>query len=296
MEYQWNKTTTKTETLQAFLKAEGISSRTLKKIRQGQGKIFWNNQLVKGNLKVNKLGTVRLQMIPEHVDPSVFQSKLPINIIMEDDYFVAINKSPNLSSVPGPNDQQNTLANRVLGYAQRQQHPYVPHILTRLDFDTSGLVLFAKSNFIQSMLQEQISNHTLKKIYYALVSGHLTQQHAMIDLPLEKESFESARRVVRESGKFAQTEYWVEQEFADATLVKVQLHTGRTHQIRAHFAALNHPLVGDQLYGGPTKLIQRQMLHAYQLELINPFTKQKQKFVAPLANDFQKVIEMLKQN
>lgn len=297
MKYVLKKQDNQVENVQNFLKNQGISGRTLKKIRQGQGQIFLDHtKAVTMRTKITKDAEITLEIQPEKVDPNVFQSSLPFEIVEEDDYFLAVNKPANLTSVPGPNDSKNTLTNRVLGYGQRQVKPYVPHILTRLDYDTSGLVLFAKSNFIQSMLQQQISQHTMKKIYYALISGHLDKKHGIIDYPLAKESFESPRRVVDQNGKTAKTEYWVINEYDDASLLKVRLHTGRTHQIRAHFAALGHPLIGDKLYGGDTTLLKRQALHAYQLTLNDPFTKQSQIFTAPIATDLKKVIDLLDKN
>ena len=246
--------------------------------------------------KINGEATLILDLKPEQPDPNVAQSTLPIEIITEDQHFLALNKDAQTTSVPGPANSTTTLVNRALGYAQTQSQPYVPHILTRLDFDTSGVVLFAKSNFIQSMVQDQITNHTMKKEYLAVVSGRLPNDHGMIDLPLKKESYESARRIVASDGKPSQTEYWVQERFEDATMIKVRLHTGRTHQIRAHFAHLGFPLIGDELYGGPTQLIHRQMLHAAHLELVNPFTDQPESFNASLPDDFQDALIHLRKN
>lgn len=296
MQITWEKKDSTQMKISDFLRSKQISGRTLKKIRQGQGQILINGCKANQNQKIKK-ARVTLNLFPEKTDPNVFQSDLPIDIIAENDYFLAVNKPGNLSSVPGPKNQQTTLANRALGYGQKQKEVFVPHILTRLDYDTSGVVLFAKSNFVQSMIQEQITNHTMKKEYIALVEGFLPpNEHKIIDLPLEKESFESAKRVVKPTGKTAQTEYWVVQSNLQKSLVKIQLHTGRTHQIRAHFAYLGHPLVGDQLYGGSTDFIQRQMLHAYQVSLFNPFTAELQTFKAKMPSDFRTVLNELKFN
>lgn len=296
MQYFIHKTDSKKEAAGKILRQNGISGRTLKKIRQGAGRILYQKKVITERTKINGEATLILDLKPEQPDPNVAQSTLPIEIITEDQHFLALNKDAQTTSVPGPANSTTTLANRALGYAQTQSQPYVPHILTRLDFDTSGVVLFAKSNFIQSMVQDQITNHTMKKEYLAVVSGRLPNDHGMIDLPLKKESYESARRIVASDGKTSQTEYWVQERFEDATMIKVRLHTGRTHQIRAHFAHLGFPLIGDELYGGPTQLIHRQMLHAAHLELVNPFTDQPESFNASLPDDFQDALIHLRKN
>ena len=296
MQYLIYKTDSKKEAAGKILRQNGISGRTLKKIRQGAGRILYQKKVITERTKINGEATLILDLKPEQPDPNVAQSTLPIEIITEDQHFLALNKDAQTTSVPGPANSTTTLANRALGYAQTQSQPYVPHILTRLDFDTSGVVLFAKSNFIQSMVQDQITNHTMKKEYLAVVSGRLPNDHGMVDLPLKKESYESARRIVASDGKPSQTEYWVQERFEDATMIKVRLHTGRTHQIRAHFAHLGFPLIGDELYGGPTQLIHRQMLHAAHLELVNPFTDQPESFNASLPDDFQDALIHLRKN
>lgn len=296
MQYLIHKTDSKKETAGKILRQSGISGRTLKKIRQGAGQILYQEKVITERTKIGGEAILILDLKPERPDPNVAQSTLPIEIITEDQYFLALNKDAQTTSVPGPANSTTTLANRALGYAQMQSQPYVPHILTRLDFDTSGVVLFAKSNFIQSMVQDQITNHTMKKEYLAVVSGHLPDDHGMIDLPLKKESYESARRIVASDGKPSQTEYWVQERLENATMIKVRLHTGRTHQIRAHFAHLGFPLIGDELYGGPTQLIHRQMLHAAHLELVNPFTGQPESFNASLPDDFQDALTHLRKN
>lgn len=296
MQYLIHKTDSKKEAAGKVLRQNRISGRTLKKIRQGAGRILYQKKVITERTKIDGEATLILDLKPEQPDLNVAQSTLPIEIITEDQYFLALNKDAQTTSVPGPANSTTTLANRALGYAQTQSQPYVPHILTRLDFDTSGVVLFAKSNFIQSMVQDQIANHTMKKEYLAVVSGRLPDDHGMIDLPLKKESYESARRIVAPDGKPSQTEYWVQERFEDATMIKVRLHTGRTHQIRAHFAHLGFPLIGDELYGGPTQLIHRQMLHAAHLELVNPFTDQPESFNASLPDDFQDALIHLRKN
>lgn len=293
MKYRIEKMTGTPQSVAQILRENGISSRMLKKIRQGAGQILYNGQVIKQQQSIQGPAVLTVDFHPEQADPRVEQSLLPIEILAEDQLFLALNKDAHTSSVPGPTNSTTTLSNRALGYGQQHVPQFVPHILTRLDYDTSGIVLFAKSNFVQSLVQDQIAQHTMKKEYLAVVSGHLPEKHAMIDLPLRKENFKSARRIVSKDGKPAQTEYWVQKYLPNATVVKVRLHTGRTHQIRAHFAYLGFPLVGDELYGGPTNFIQRQLLHAARLELTNPFTHQPQIFNAPIPKDFRQALERL---
>ena len=170
----------------------------------------------------------------------------------------------------------------------------VPHIITRLDRYTSGVVLLAKHSFAQGLIDKQVSNHEFDKRYYAIVAGQITKQHGLIEAPLKRKEGENFQ-IVSPDGRQAVTEYWLKANLAGGSLVEVKLHTGRTHQIRVHFQSKGHPLLGDELYKGPLDMgIERQALHAYHLAFNDPFTNKRLVVEAPLPSDMKSVLAKLK--
>ncbi|WP_281165706.1 RluA family pseudouridine synthase [Liquorilactobacillus sicerae] len=275
--------------IKKFLLAKKISQRTISQIRRGETILLLNDRAsdLKQSIKPNDKVILRFQ--PEN-NPQLEPNYQPIEILYEDANWLAINKPAGLSSVPGPSDRTTTLVNRVKGYLiNRQATDLVPHVITRLDRFTSGVVLLAKHHLAQSMIEPQVESHLLDKCYLAVVDGQLKTQHGLIDLPIKRVPGQ-AKRIIDQQGQISQTEYWVQKTAADQTLVKAKLLTGRNHQIRVHFSHLGYPLVGDQLYGGSQKLIQRQALHARQLIFFDPFSGKKIKVVAPLPLDLQQLL------
>ncbi|WP_369404153.1 RluA family pseudouridine synthase [Secundilactobacillus oryzae] len=200
--------------------------------------------------------------------------------------WLVVNKPAGLTVVPGPSNREDTLVNRVKGYLVKQGSEHlVPHIITRLDRFTSGLVLIAKHRYANSLFSEQLANNTLHKTYLAFVAGQVTPEHSIIDKPIRKAD-EGFNQIVASDGRSAQTEYWVLAANDQYSMVKVHLLTGRTHQIRVHFQSEGHPLLGDELYHGPLELgVIRQALHASQLSFTDPFTGAAEAFEAPLPVD-----------
>ncbi|SPX69717.1 pseudouridylate synthase [Lactiplantibacillus plantarum subsp. plantarum] len=219
-------------------------------------------------------------------------STLPIDILYEDRDYLIVNKPAGVASVPAHALPDNTLANRVKGYYQAAHYDNeVVHITTRLDRDTSGIVLFAKHHFAHSIIDHQLKAHAMRKMYLAVVSGELTTDHGWLDAPIGRAADSFIKRTTRPDGKPSLTEYWVVKRLRNMTVVRVRLHTGRTHQIRVHFAASGHPLIGDALYGGPRDpWIQRQALHCMQLEFDDPFISQTLTTFAPLPADLNRLI------
>lgn len=284
MQVTWQYQAGKTILVKDFLAQHGVGSRYFRKLRQRGGTILIDQQVTTGPQQLHSGQSVTVQFPNETADPAVAVSKESIRIIAETDYWLAVNKPAGLTSVPGPANRTDTLVNRVKGYLLQQgAADLVPHLVTRLDRFTSGVVLVAK----QQLGQNLFGTTDMTKYYLAVVSGQLQQTHAVIDQPLAREAG-SYRYIVQGTGKAAQTEYWTLQQWSQATLVKVQLHTGRTHQIRAHFASIGHPLVGDALYQGPQLAgLTRQALHASELLFTDPFTQQKVDLIAPLPADLQ---------
>ncbi|MFD0897641.1 RluA family pseudouridine synthase [Loigolactobacillus binensis] len=292
MEFSWRKTDDNEEKVRYFLQQHGISGRLFKQVT-GQGKILINNQLAASTgVRVHPGDQITIQLPPEKSDQRLTVSTQPIQVIYADNNWLVVNKPTGLASIPGPTNQTDTLLNRILGWLQQQNSPdTVPHVVTRLDRFTSGLVLLARHRFAHSLIARQLMDHSLDKRYYAIVAGHLTAKHGFLTQPIGRQG-EAIRRQVMANGKAAKTEYWQVSKLATATLVKVKLYTGRTHQIRVHFTAQGHPLLGDQLYGGPLDQgIQRQALHAYELNFYDPFTQQVMHFTCPMPSDMQALLK-----
>ncbi|KRN82071.1 RluA family pseudouridine synthase [Pediococcus ethanolidurans] len=277
------------EKIRTFLYQKGISRTLLKGIKFHGGSIELNHQPARVIETVVTGDVITLLLPPEVENDHVAVSNEPIEICYEDAHFLVVNKPAYLATVPSHLYSNDTLVNRVKGYYKRQNYEsLVTHVVTRLDRETSGLVIFAKHHFAHSVLDKQLKRHAIKKIYLAVVEGHINQKHGLIDLPIAREEGSFIRRQVTsgEMGRRSLTEYWVVKSLKEATLLRVRLHTGRTHQIRVHFSALKHPLVGDVLYGGSCSgYMQRQALHCASISFFNPFLNQQITVWAPLPKD-----------
>lgn len=290
MEFKWQVKTAGLSAKQ-FLARQGVSHRMFTQINHSNGKILVNGKVVAPATKLAVNAELTLIVPAEPADPNVPVSHEPLTVIFEDENFLVVAKPAGLTVVPGPSNRTDTLVNRVKGHlVDSQETNLVPHVITRLDRDTSGLVLLAKHRLANSWMNQALADHTLVKRYLALVGGQLPDDHGIIDAPLRRAD-EGFNQIVAEDGKPAKTEYWVRQRFSGYTLVEVLLHTGRTHQIRAHFQSIGHPLLGDALYGGDQQEMKRQALHAFQLGYDDPMTHVHQQFALPLPEDMQRLIK-----
>ena len=290
MKFSWN-VTHPGATAKTILAEQGVSHRMFSQINQSNGQVLINGRSVKPATKVNVGDQVTLIVPEEPADPNVPISDGPLTVQYEDENLMVVEKPAGLTVVPGPSNRTDTLVNRVKGHlVVAGDRQLVPHVITRLDRDTSGLVLLAKHRLANSWLNQQLGDHTLVKRYLAIVSGQLPADHDMIDAPLRRAD-DGVNQIVAPDGKSAQTEYWVKQRGTDWTLVEVLLHTGRTHQIRAHFQSLGHPLLGDELYGGPQTQLTRQALHAYALNFEDPVTHEQCQFECPLPADMLAIVQ-----
>jgi 23S rRNA pseudouridine1911/1915/1917 synthase len=223
---------------------------------------------------------------------------VPLDIIFEDEETLILNKPSGIIVHPRPSMNAVTLINAV-----RARYPEVREIddsgrggvVHRLDRDTSGVIAFAKSAAAQYALKEQWRERETLKRYLAVVRGFVDPSHGMIEAPLGPDPNDPRRRAVVEQGQSARSEFEVLEQFDDeAALVSVRIYTGRTHQIRVHMAAIGHSILGDQTYGRPSDLIERQALHARLLGLTLPSSGEWREFEAQPPADFQQLLETLR--
>ena len=221
----------------------GFSTSLVTKVKFGG--VFLNGEVVTMRARVNAGDSVTVQFPPEESE-NIPPIDIPLDIIFEDEHILAVNKPSDMPTHPSKGNSLPTLANAARAYLGEG---FVFRAVNRLDRGTSGLVIIAKNPFSASNLGRAMKERRIHKKYRAIVTGVPSPAQGIIDLPIARECEGSIKRVVREGGKRAVTEYRVIESYADASLVEVTLHTGRTHQIRVHFAHIGHPLVGDFLYG-----------------------------------------------
>jgi len=243
------------------------------------------------------------------VMPNFSAQPIDLNIVYEDDALLIINKPIGMIVHPSQSAKENTLLNALLFHHPALEALPRAGIIHRLDKDTSGLLMVAKTAFSLKSLSQQLKNRTVSRIYQAIVSGTLASG-GTIDEPMARHPIQRKKMAVIETGKTAITHYRVIEKYRDFTRVKVQLETGRTHQIRVHFAHIKHPLLGDQTYGGRLQLpkgaskemvemlrsFKHQALHAIELGFIHPVTKKPMLFEAPLPSDMRELIAVLKKD
>ena len=234
--------------------------------------------------------------IPPPKPLSARPERMPLDIAYEDGELVVVNKPAGLTVHPAPGHSEGTLVNGLLwlypdlpGIGGRQR----PGIVHRLDKDTSGLIAVAKTEEAHRSLSEQIQDRRVRKGYTALVAGVVAEEEGVIDAPIARDPRHRKRMAVVEGGRASRTGFVVKRRFDSATLVEVFPTTGRTHQIRVHFASLGHPLVGDALYGGRRDMLDRQFLHAHLLGFEHPQSGEWVEFRSALPMDLQETLESM---
>jgi 23S rRNA pseudouridine1911/1915/1917 synthase len=221
---------------------------------------------------------------------------MELNILYEDEFTLVVNKPAGIEVHPSEKGQRRTLAHGVAAYYEMSgQDVRIRHI-HRIDKETTGPVLYAKNEFAHYQYDKDMREKKIERIYLALAEGVIPQDKGTINMPIGQDRHHSTRRRVSETGEPAVTHYEVVERFADHTLVRLRLETGRTHQIRVHMSAIGHPLAGDGMYGGTRRLMQRQALHGEQLIWRHPWTGEKQQVRAPLPDDFYQALQILRGN
>ncbi|MGM0239066.1 RluA family pseudouridine synthase [Enterococcus sp. AZ103] len=297
MKFEWTYQDDASVLLRTFLKKQGISKKLLAKIKFQGGEIYVNQSIENVLYSLKPFDKVAVVIPNELPHETLLLDETPIEIVFEDEHLLIVNKPANVASIPAQYHPNGTMANRVKAYYVQQNYPdQVVHVVTRLDRDTTGLMLFAKHGFAHAKLDQALQNKTLIKKYQALLSGKINhlKDHEMIDCPIGRDLSSLLKRQVIENGQTALTEYWLEKKNAIVALVDIQLYTGRTHQIRVHFSELGCPLLGDELYHGNLDMgIKRQALHCYYLAFTHPFSNEELTFKLPLPLDMGEVVEKI---
>ncbi len=279
---------------------EGVSRSYIQKLI-GDGLIQVNQKHVKANYKI-KTGDQLVVEIPEAAPIDIQPEPMDLDIVYEDSDLIIVNKPVGLVVHPAHGHYTGTLVNGLMAHCTDLSGingKMRPGIVHRIDKDTSGLLMIAKNDMAHQHLAQQLKEHSIKRAYYALVQGVISEPAGLVDAPIGRHEVDRKKMAVTfKNSKEARTHYYVKDRFARTTFIECRLETGRTHQIRVHMAYLGHPLVGDPLYGTRKNNLDfpGQALHAYALGFVHPRTGEELYFEAPLPEHFQAVLKTLAQD
>lgn len=276
-----------TQTINSILQNElKVSSRLLYKLIK-LNKIELNHKPCDTRKTGNLEDTITVNFDYEEDNSNIVPTKMDLNIVFEDDWLLVVNKPAGIAIHPSVLHYSDSLCNGIRFYFDKIGLKKKIRPVNRLDLNTSGLVVFAKCEYIQECLINQMKNNQFKKEYLAVCDGIFDEKSGTITLPIARKENSIIERCISENGQTAITHYEVLKEFDNYSLVKCSLETGRTHQIRVHMSAIGHPLLGDSLYGSISDLINRQALHCYNLQFIHPVYNNDLNFFGDLPNDFK---------
>ena len=272
---------------------------TRSRLRQliAEGCVQVNGSMVKPAHRV-RAGD-RIAMVVPNPRPSAVEAQdIPLTVIYQDADLVVIDKPAGLSVHPGPGHPDRTLVNGLLALCPDIQGiggEIRPGIVHRLDKDTSGLLMVAKTQEAHVRLSQQIKDRSVEKGYLALVEGIPSPESGTVDVPIGRDPRRRTRMAVTPGGRESRTGYRVLEQAGAYSLLELQLHTGRTHQARVHMAWLAHPLLGDTVYGKRSPLLSRHFLHAHRLAFSHPATQEPLEFRSPLPPDLEDALEVIRQ-
>ena len=264
-----------------------------------EGKVLVNDKQEKSSFKVKENDVICLLDVVDKKS-EIKEEDIPLDIVYEDDDIMIINKVQGMVVHPANGHNSGTLVNALMYQADSLSSingVIRPGIVHRIDKDTSGLICIAKNDNAHHFLADQLKDHTMAREYIALVRGVIKENSGTIDMPIGRDKKDRQKMGIDKEGKPATTHFQVLERFNDHTLVKCQLVSGRTHQIRVHMSAINHPVEGDPLYAGRNydKLYKNgQLLTAYKLRLIHPASKKEMVFEIDLPDYFKEVLDKLR--
>lgn len=253
-----------------------------------------NNKQIDTRSSINIGDNVKIDLNYEEENDNIVPVKMNLDILFEDDCLLILGKPAGIAVHPSILHFDDSMSNGVRYYFDLIGLKKKIRPVNRLDLNTSGIIVFAKNEYIQECLIRQMNENQFKKEYIAIVSGILDKKVGTINLPIARKENSIIERCVSPNGKNAITHYEVLKELSDAiSIVKCSLQTGRTHQIRVHFMAIDHPLIGDSLYGSKSSIINRQALHCNHISFIHPITHKTLSIDCELPLDMKLIIRTI---
>ena len=264
-----------------------------------EGAVWLNGVKVEKTSKTVREGDVAEVLIPELKPVELLPQDIPLDIVWQDENMAVINKQQGLTVHPANGVYTDTMVNALLYHIKDLSGingDIRPGIVHRLDKDTSGLMVVAKNDVAHRSLAEQISTKTCRRIYYALVEGVMKNDSGFVEKPIGRSKSDRKKMGIVPDGKYAKTFYTVVERYEKNTLVKFELTTGRTHQIRVHTQYLGHPIVGDKTYGFKNQRfdLAGQLLHSKEIRFNHPVTGVQMNFESELPDYFKNVLSKLK--
>jgi 23S rRNA pseudouridine1911/1915/1917 synthase len=280
------------KTTRQYLQERGISKTSLTDIKLHGGNILVDgvHVTVRHILKKGEQLTVVFPI--EEPSQTILPEKIPLYIVYEDDYVLVINKPAFINTIPSREHPTGSLVNALMGYYKEIGLMAAPHIVTRLDRNTSGLVLVAKHRHMHHILSKQQQEKQVKREYEAFIEGTVVENNGTIEAPIGRKQDSIIERTVTDDGQYACTHFQIIERYGPFTHVRVMPETGRTHQIRVHMAYIGHPLVGDDLYGGSQFFLNRQALHCRRIQFLHPVMEKTMEFSVPLPEDMEKLLQI----
>lgn len=275
------------KTVRKFLVQHKFSSSQLHNLKNKGGLIFVNHKQRHFDFKLKDGDNLLVVLNVEEPSDLIVPMPGKIDVIYEDSYLLVVNKPAGIASLPAKAKDSQTMANLVKAYLIAKKENSSIHLVTRLDRNTSGLMVFAKTSYSHSLLDQILHTEDFQKFYLAMVYGQVEPSEGLIDLPIgiDPRAF-YMRNIDHQQGKDSKTLYETVKRYPCASLLKLKLLTGRTHQIRVHLTAIGHPIIGDDMYSKKIdERMPRQALHCYRLNIVHPVTKRLLKLKAPLPQD-----------
>lgn len=277
--------------LEEFLYGNDISGRLFRRLYKRKH-IYLDGKFVRKSTVLKKGDRVTIFM--EDEENNIAPEEMDLGIVYEDEDLLIINKEADMVVHLTKSHQENTLSNGISHYFKEKGINKKIRFVNRLDMDTTGILIVVKNPFAHQQMAIQLEDNSVIKKYYCLVEGVVQMDEGTIDAPIGREEERSIKKIVTKKGQEALTTFKVKERFENATLMDVQIHTGRSHQIRVHMNHIGHPIIGDSLYNKESPYIKRQALHSYYLKAKHPRNHDEIEFIAPLPEDMKTLINLMK--